>query len=126
MLARSPTMTFLAAGRAARASWALAALRACSVTECPSAASNLAAISPRPSVEPVMSTRDISNSLQAEAHTPDWHRQHRVKMIDGQASGSLRAGSPGTTSTASAELYRGVAFRLWDSYGDRRRSARLW
>src|SRR5580704_2499311 len=67
MLDRSPTTTALAAGRAARASSALAALRACSVTECPSSASSLAAISPRPSVEPVMSTRDISNSLQAEA-----------------------------------------------------------
>src|SRR6185437_10687469 len=66
MLDRSPTTTALAAGRAARASSALAALRACSVTECPSSASSLAAISPRPSVEPVMSTRDISNSLRSE------------------------------------------------------------
>src|SRR4249920_1316645 len=67
MLDRSPTTTALAAGSAARASSALAALRACSVTECPSSASILAAISPRPSVEPVMSTRDISNSLRSEA-----------------------------------------------------------
>src|SRR5580700_9000153 len=59
MLDRSPTTTALAAGRAARASSALAALRACSVTACPSPASSLAAIRPRPSVEPVMSTRDI-------------------------------------------------------------------
>src|SRR5580704_16621380 len=66
MLERSPTRTDLAAGRAARASCALAALRACSVTECPSSASSLAAISPRPSVEPVMSTRDIRNPLQAK------------------------------------------------------------
>src|SRR5580693_5510119 len=64
MLDRSPTTTALAAGRAKRASSALAALRACSVTECPSPASSLAAISPRPWAEPVMSTRDISNSLQ--------------------------------------------------------------
>src|SRR5580658_8245710 len=67
MLDRSPTTTALAAGRAARASSALDALRACSVTECPSSASSLAAISPRPSVEPVMSTCDISNSLRPEA-----------------------------------------------------------
>jgi hypothetical protein len=59
MLDRSPTTTALAAGRAARASSALAALRACSVTEWPSSVSSLAAISPRPSVEPVMSTCDI-------------------------------------------------------------------
>src|SRR5580700_9912807 len=63
MLDRSPTTTVLAAGRAARASSARAALRACSVTECPSLASSLAAISPRPSVEPVMNTCDISSSL---------------------------------------------------------------
>src|SRR5580700_5889724 len=67
MLDRSPTTTALAAGSAARASSALAALRACSVTECPSSASSLAAISPRPSAAPVMSTCDISNSLQTEA-----------------------------------------------------------
>src|SRR5580693_3209792 len=67
MLDRSPTTTALAAGSAARASSALAALRACSVTECPPSASSLAAISPRPSVEPVTSTRDISNSLRVEA-----------------------------------------------------------
>src|ERR1700757_5062212 len=67
MLDRSPTTTALAAGRAARASSALAALRACSVTECPSSASSLAAISPRPSVEPVMSTPDINDSLRSEA-----------------------------------------------------------
>src|SRR2546421_5287346 len=67
MLDRSPTTTAVAAGRAARASSALAVLRACSVTGCPSPTSSLAAISPRPSVEPVMNTRDISISLQAEA-----------------------------------------------------------
>src|SRR5437870_3975233 len=67
MLDRSPTTTALAAGSAARASSALAALRACSVTGCPSPASSVAAISPRPSVEPVMNTRDISISLHAEA-----------------------------------------------------------
>jgi hypothetical protein len=33
---------------------------------------------------------------------------------------------PSRPSYCSAELYRGVAFRLWDSYGDRRRSVRLW
>src|ERR1700722_2880154 len=59
MLDRSPTTTARAAGRAARASCARAALRACSVTECPSPASSAAAIRPRPSVEPVISTRDI-------------------------------------------------------------------
>src|SRR5690349_17935788 len=70
MLDRSPTTTALAAGRAARASSALAALRACSVTKCPSSASSLAAISPRPSVEPVMSTPAISDSLRSEAACP--------------------------------------------------------
>ena len=75
MLDRSPTTTALAAGRAACASSALAALRACSVTECPPSASSLAAISPRPSVEPVMSTRDISNSLRVEAQPQDWQRE---------------------------------------------------
>src|SRR5579859_2981060 len=65
MLDRSPVTTALAPGSAARASSALAALRACSVTECPSPASSLAAISPRPWVDPVMSTRDISNSLRS-------------------------------------------------------------
>jgi len=67
---RSPTAAAAAAGSAARASSALAVLRARSVTECPPPASSLAAISPRPSVEPVMNTRDISNSLQIEAARP--------------------------------------------------------
>src|ERR1700761_7945074 len=67
-LDRSPTTTALAAGSAARASCALAALRACSVTACPSSASSLAAISPRPSVEPVMSTRAISDSLRSSGY----------------------------------------------------------
>src|ERR1700683_3870386 len=74
MLDRSPTTTAVAAGRAARASSALAALRACSVTAWPSSVSSLAAISPRPSAEPVMSTRDMSYSLQTEDNVFIVHR----------------------------------------------------
>ncbi len=86
MLDRSPTTTALAAGRAARASSALAALRACSVTECPSSASSLAAISPRPSVEPVMSTRDISNSLQTERATAPTYAAGTALPSGGEAA----------------------------------------
>src|ERR1700728_520338 len=107
MLDRSPTTTAVAAGRAARASSALAALRACSVTEWPSSVSTLAAISPRPSVEPVMSTRDISYSLQTEDNDEQvrepWLRHGRLSRPSLVSLASFlpgfqlasRAGAPG-------------------------------
>src|SRR5580693_9928673 len=104
MLDRSPTTTALAAGRATRASSALAALRACSVTECPSSASSLAAISPRPWVEPVMSTRDISNSLRAQAAAAGPAASAQAEMIDGQARRRPAASCRGSGSLGAKVL----------------------
>src|ERR1700722_94868 len=59
MLARSPTTTCSAVGSARRASPARLSLRACNVTACPPSASSCAAISPCPSLEPVIRIRDI-------------------------------------------------------------------
>src|SRR5580700_6357409 len=59
MLARSPTTTCSAVGSARRASRARLSLRACNVTACPPTASSCAAISPSPSLEPVIRIRDI-------------------------------------------------------------------
>src|SRR5580658_6669411 len=102
MLDRSPTTTAVAAGRAARASSALAAVRACSVTEWPSPASRLAAMSPRPSVDPVTSTRDISYSLQAKASaawqpTAEHGQDDQLRLLAAQPSGAepRRAGGAG-------------------------------
>src|ERR1700683_2624379 len=89
MLQRSPTSTHLAAGRAARASCALAALRACSVTECPSSVSSLAAISPRPSVEPVMSTRDIDSSCARLGAQALPGGVHQFEGVAGVVAGEL-------------------------------------
>src|ERR1700729_2882684 len=62
--ARSPTTTCAATGSAARASSARASLRPCRVTSCPSRASSSPAIRPRPSDEPVISTRAMRVPLR--------------------------------------------------------------
>src|SRR6266700_2186823 len=54
---RSPVSTPAASGSAARVSSARLAFLACSTTACPWPASSRPAISPSPSLEPVMSTR---------------------------------------------------------------------
>src|ERR1022692_224417 len=120
---RSPTTTALAAGRAARASSALAALRACSVTECPPPASSLAAISPRPSAEPVMSTRDISNPLQAERRgTPGGRRTAAAggRLPEGHLAPVGTGGDVDDDPGQPAEVRHGTNLRGGDGTAVRR------
>src|SRR4051812_4142263 len=115
---RSPTTTPSAAGSAARASSARASLRACRVTACPSAASSRAASRPRPSVEPVIRTRDM---LRA---TPSGGRGCPIRTGCDDA---------GMAYTAAEDRYESMTYRrtgrsgldlpaislgLWHNFGD--------
>jgi hypothetical protein len=53
------------------ASSARAALRACKTTSCPASTSRRAAIFPSPSAEPVIKTRDITESPLSHLNMPD-------------------------------------------------------
>src|SRR3954470_22435785 len=115
---RSPTTTPSAAGRAARASSARDSFRACRVTACPSSASSRAARRPRPSVEPVMRTRDM---LPA---TPSGCRRCPIRTGCDDA---------GMAFTAAEDRYDSMTYRrtgrsgldlpaislgLWHNFGD--------
>src|SRR5260221_10371542 len=68
--ARSPTTMCLASGRDARALATRASLRACRVTSCPPSTRLRPAIRPRPSVDPVISTRATGTTLAHAGLTP--------------------------------------------------------
>src|ERR1700733_6707681 len=88
MLARSPTTTCSAVGSARRASAARLSLRTCNVTACPRSASSCAAISPSPSLEPVIRTRDIRTPFRF-ACTASLTLILRVDQCAVQAAGRL-------------------------------------
>src|SRR5262252_2541778 len=72
MVEKSPETASLASGAAARASRQRSSFRPCKTTSWPCAIRSLAAISPRPSEDPVMKTRAITFLPDDHSVSADW------------------------------------------------------